>query len=380
MNLPIPIERGPAKKILHVFSTFDLGGPESRFLKLAALLGTEFEHHVVAMDGKFGAAEYITSNNIKLIKVKMVRGGVVPNFSTLRKLVKTINPSHVASYNFGALEAVFSTIGLGVGHTHAEEGFGADEIVTRIKRRNVLRFVAFKVSRAKLLVVSEGVQTIARTEWHVPAHRIVRVNNGVAAEKPVALDHAHLKRKSLLEVKSEFWFGTAARLRPIKRVDRLLQAMAILIKVPNLALTPRLLILGDGPDLPQLKDLAKQLGIADAVEFRGQVEDVHQQMSAMHAFVMSSDSEQMPLGVVEAMHCQLPIVATHVGDIKDMVSLPNKPLIGELTPNSLAQSMLALISNPQHAFELGQQNQLKAVEQFSLEAMLTGWRNRFLNH
>jgi glycosyltransferase involved in cell wall biosynthesis len=372
--------RESAKKIFHVFSTFDLGGPESRFLKLAALLGDEFEHYVVAMDGKFGAADYITSSNVQLIKAPMVRGGVIPNFSRLRALIKSVNPSHIVSYNFGALEAVFSSLALGIGHTHAEEGFGTDEIVTRIKRRNILRLLAFKVSRAKLVVVSQGLEDIARREWRVPAHRIARINNGVVAENQLTLDRVHLHRARLIEGKQEFWFGTAARLRPIKRIDRMLQAMAILLKNPSLKLAPRLLVLGDGPDLPILRDLAANLGITHAVEFRGQVEDVHQHMSGMHVFVMSSDSEQMPLGVIEAMHCQLPIISTHVGDIKDMVSHQNKPLIGDLTPESLAQSMLLLVVNPQNAFELGRQNREKALEQFSLDSMLEGWRSRFLNH
>jgi glycosyltransferase involved in cell wall biosynthesis len=380
MGMQTSVEKKPPTKIFHVFSTFDLGGPESRFLKLAALLGDELEHHVVAMDGKFGAAEYITSTNVRLIKTPMARGGVVPNFSRLRALIKSINPSHIVSYNFGALEAVFSSIGLGIGHTHAEEGFGTDEIDTRIRRRNILRLFAFKISRAKLVVVSQGLETIARSEWRIPANRIARINNGVAPENQLALDQAHLRRVSLLDNKQQFWFGTAARLRPIKRLDRMLYAMAILLKEPSLKLAPHLLVLGDGPDLPLLRDLAFNLGIAHAVEFRGQVEDVHEHMSGIHAFVMSSDSEQMPLGVVEAMHCQLPIVSTHVGDIKDMVSHQNRPLIGDLNPESLAQSMLLLVTNTQNAFEMGQQNRKKALEQFSLESMLEGWRNRFLNH
>jgi glycosyltransferase involved in cell wall biosynthesis len=368
------------KKILHVFSTFDLGGPESRFLKLAALLGDEFEHHVIAMDGKFGAAEFITSTNVRLVKVSMTRGGVAPNFRKLRDLIKSIKPIHIVSYNFGALESVFSSLFLGIGHSHAEEGFGADEIVKRIKRRNLLRLLAFKISRARLVVVSQGVEAIARSEWRIPTKRIVRINNGVASEKQDALERAQLLRAVALDNQKEFWFGTAARLRPIKRVDRLLQAMAIVVKTHDLDVAPRLLVLGDGPDLPQLKELASKLGIAHAVEFRGQVEDVLHHLSGLHAFAMSSDSEQMPLGVVEAMHCQLPIVSTDVGDIKDMVSLANKPLIGELTPESMARSMLTLVRNPEHASYLGLQNRLKAVQQFSLEAMLGGWRNRFLNH
>jgi glycosyltransferase involved in cell wall biosynthesis len=369
-----------AKKIFHVFSTFDLGGPESRFLKLAALLGDEFEHHVVAMDGKFGAAEYITSNNVHLIKTSMARGGAIPNYTKLRQLIKNINPCHIVSYNFGALEVVFSSIGLGINHTHAEEGFGVDEIVKRIKRRNFLRYLAFKVSRAKLLVVSQGIETIARSEWKIPATRIVRINNGVPLESPAVLERASVLRADLINHKQEFWFGTAARLRPIKRVDRMLHALAIVVKTPKLKLSPKLLVLGDGPDLPQLRELAVNLGITHAIQFAGQVEAVNHHMSGMHAFVMTSDSEQMPLGVIEAMHSQLPVVSTNVGDIKDMVSLENRPLISELNPEDIARSMLALLTNPQFAFDLGHLNRCKAIEQFSNEAMLAGWRNRFLNH
>jgi N-acetyl-alpha-D-glucosaminyl L-malate synthase BshA len=103
--------------------------------------------------------------------------------------------------------------------------------------------------------------------------------------------------------------------RPVKRATAVVEIFARVRR----AVPSRLLMVGDGPDIPAARRVARSLGIIDDVEFVGEQEDVVPLLSAADVFLLPSAQESFGLAQLEAMACQLPVVASRVGGIPEVV-------------------------------------------------------------
>jgi glycosyltransferase involved in cell wall biosynthesis len=112
-------------------------------------------------------------------------------------------------------------------------------------------------------------------------------------------------------------------MRPEKQIARLLRAFALLSRNLN----ARLVVVGDGPEKPHLKLLTRQLGLCGRVQFTWQVADPAALYRTFDIFALTSDTEQMPYTVLEAMASGCAIAATDVGDVKRLVAEENAPLV-----------------------------------------------------
>jgi glycosyltransferase involved in cell wall biosynthesis len=159
-----------------------------------------------------------------------------------------------------------------------------------------------------------------------------------------------------------------ARLVPIKNVSLLVDAIAIVrTHVPDV----HLLVVGDGPEHAALQTRARELGIAEAVTFAGSVP--HADTPAFYrtadVFALSSDFDNSPNAVLEAMAAGLPIVATDVGGVRQFV---RDPIGGAVVPasdaHSLAGALERYLLQPDSARAAGMQNRIKAASDFSWRA------------
>lgn len=135
------------------------------------------------------------------------------------------------------------------------------------------------------------------------------------------------------------------RLVEVKRIDLFLLAIAAASReVPNITAT----IVGDGPLRADMERLARELGIADRVQFAGQQDDVPKWLRQGRLFVLTSDSEGLALSLMEAMTCGLPAVVSNVGDLGDLVQHGvNGFLVDERTPEAFAARIVELLSDSQ---------------------------------
>jgi len=103
--------------------------------------------------------------------------------------------------------------------------------------------------------------------------------------------------------------------RPVKRVGAVVEVFRqIHATVPS-----RLLMVGDGPDLPEAAAQVRAAGLADHVRFLGDQEQVVQLLSASDLFLMPSAQESFGLAALEAMACEVPVVASRVGGVPELV-------------------------------------------------------------
>ena len=167
--------------------------------------------------------------------------------------------------------------------------------------------------------------------------------------------------------------GTVAPLRLEKNIGRLLRVFAML-EFPH---PLRLIIAGDGGQRASLERLASELGIADRVIFTGQVAP-EAVLGTFDIFALSSDTEQMPNALLEAMAASRAIAAVNVGDVKKIVCEDNQEFIVDRDDaGAFAGALTRLLGDPERRRALGWANRQRAVEEFSQERMFSAYSRIF---
>ncbi|MEC7723879.1 MAG: glycosyltransferase, partial [Planctomycetota bacterium] len=163
----------------------------------------------------------------------------------------------------------------------------------------------------------------------------------------------------------ELVIGSVGGLRPEKDYATLLQAVA------RMQHPAQVRLVGGGALEVDLRAEAARLGLVDRVTFVGFVSDTAAHYRDFTVFAMSSQTEQMPIALVEAMACGLPVVATDVGDVRVVVSEPNRPLVAPPgDPLALARALDQLAADPALRRRLGDANRAKAAELYEARTCL----------
>lgn len=162
--------------------------------------------------------------------------------------------------------------------------------------------------------------------------------------------------------------GTACRLEPVKGIRDLIEAIALLVEAhPAL----RLEIAGTGTLREALEGDARRLGIADRVRFLGWRDDLPSVMATWKIFVLPSLDEGFGVAALEAMAAGLPVIATAVGGLRELVEDGRTGfLVPSKSPRELAARLRQLFENPELREAMGAAGRQRAGEQFSAEEMV----------
>src|SRR5207237_2180444 len=141
--------------------------------------------------------------------------------------------------------------------------------------------------------------------------------------------------------------------------------------------TAVLAIVGDGPERGALHAHANALGIGQSVVFTGMCPNPERLLPSFNIFAISSDTEQMPLSVLEAMAAGRPVVATDVGDIREMLAPENHPFVVRKDATMLSAALRGLLDNERRASDIGTANARRARTFFDQEVMFTHYKALF---
>ena len=359
-----PAGRAPPL-VLHVFPTFDVGGAQARFATLANRLGPRLRHLVVAMDGRYGCRERLSpSLDIGFPAVEIRKDDTRGNLGRFRAALRAWRPDLLVTSNWGSIEWAMAAVipPRPVRHLHMEDGFGPEERDRQIPRRVWTRRLV--LARSLTVVPSRNLERIARTVWRLPRGWVRYVPNGVDLTQ-VAPDV--VPGEGLI-------VGTVAALRAEKNVGRLLRAFALAVEGQAAGRqAARLLVVGDGAERAGLERLAGDLGIAGQVSFAGHVPAPLGLVAAMDLFALSSDTEQMPLSLLEAMAAAKPVAATAVGDVAEMLAPENRPYAVERDDAALAGALRVLLDDAAKRRSLGAANRARAETVYSEGMMVEVW-------
>ena len=360
-------------RILHCHSTFALGGKEARAVRLMNAFGKDAEHVILsAMPEALSAREAIDPS----IDVVFPGGDAPalhgkPGLGRYQRLANYMRGFDlVLTYNWGAMDAVGALRFFGRNCPpliHHEDGFNADEANGLNWKRNAFRRLCLPTA-AKLVVPSRTLESIATTIWRQPAGRLKRISNGIAtaayarAPEPDSIP-------GFTRGEGDIIIGTLAGLRAVKNLPRLVRAVARLEK------NARLVIIGEGPERGAIEREAERLGIADRLFMPGFLPSPHRYLGWFDIFALSSDSEQFPVSLVEAMAAGLPVVSTDVGDVRNIVSTPNQALIVSTShEDDFSDALNRLCENPALRKTLGDANRSLAQNAYDEDDMIRAYR------
>jgi glycosyltransferase involved in cell wall biosynthesis len=219
------------------------------------------------------------------------------------------------------------------------------------------RFIAVADDHKRYLVESE----------ELPVDKVVVIHNGVdVAQYHPGTPNAELRRV-LGVTAGDHVITTVASLYVYKGVDVLMYAARDILRGCH---TARFVVVGDGPERPSLQTLASNLGIADRVTFTGIRSDVDEILRLSDVFVLPSRTEAFPNVILEAMASGLPVVATDVGSVRELVDEGKTGYrVPPNDPEALSQVVCGLLHDAETARRLGAAGRRVVEDRFRLEGM-----------
>jgi glycosyltransferase involved in cell wall biosynthesis len=287
------------------------------------------------------------------------------DLSPWRKLVRYLRRERVAvlhahmfgSNAWGTVLGRLARVPVIVAHEHTWS-FEGEPVRKLVDREVIGRF-----SDAFLAVSQEDRRKMIEIE-RVPARRIRFLPNGIQAREPTPGRDVRAE----LGLDTGPLVGAVGALRPQKGYDVLIEAALLLRRThPRL----RLLIAGEGPDRPRLEELIARLAASETVTLLGRRMDVPDVLAALDVAVSASNYEGSPLAVMEYMEAGLPIVATRVGGVPDLIDDGVHGLLVEPgDPAALARAVEELLADPARGAALGERARERRRREFDLDVMV----------
>jgi glycosyltransferase involved in cell wall biosynthesis len=209
----------------------------------------------------------------------------------------------------------------------------------------------------RIIVVSNEIKTKVKQL----NTRVVLIPNGV--NDKIYLPNRELGIRKLYGFsKDEVVFGMVARMTNEKGHLLLLNAFAnVNVLHPN----TKLLLVGDGQNRAKIESYAKELGIYQAIVFTGTCSNIVELLNSIDCYISASYREAMPMSVLEAMACGLPVIATEVGELPHML----RDGAGRLTKvgdvDNIAVEMISIINNRDAAKKMGNLARFRVEHEYS---------------
>ena len=348
-----------ARKVLHVLAPARQGGLERVVTMLAAGRGESGAHVAAVVDPASGHTHPFVSR-LRALSVPattvVVRGkSYWKEYRALKALISQLNPAVVHTHGYRAdVIGGAAAKSLGVATVSTVHGFTGGGVGNAIYER--IQTLALKAFDGVIAVSTPiGVRLEAAG---VARGKIYCVPNGFL---PAASRMNRPEARQRLGVgEEETLVGWVGRLSREKGADVMLEALALT------GSSWRLSIIGDGPELKRLKRHAQSLGISGRVHWHGAIESAGSLFGAFDAFVLSSRTEGTPIALLEAMDAQVPIVATAVGGVPDVVGVDEAIVVGSEDAPAIARALEEIERNPAAAARRARAAKVRLVQAFGL--------------
>jgi glycosyltransferase involved in cell wall biosynthesis len=359
--------------ILHVLPTFGVGGIQVRLAATIDKLGDRYRHLILALDENHRCQTRIRDKTLfQLIHDHENTRNVPRHVARAMRYLKVHTPGLLITYNWGTIDwAMANALVRRCPHVHFEDGFGIEEADKQLARRVLTRAVVLRKAD-RVVVPSKTLSTIATGVWNLRPGRVTYIPNGVNVADYLATGvtcgTGQIDRPDPLIV------GTVTPLRPEKNIELLLKAFAELNPAQDL----RLHIVGDGTERQRLEACAKSLNVYDRTIFHGLVDDIREVLAGFDVFALTSRTEQMPVGVLQAMAAAKPVAAFDIGDIKEMVGPENREyVVSGNDERSLVAALSVLLQNAEARRRIGSANRAWVHDNYPEHRMIEAYRQLF---
>ncbi len=351
-------------KILYVIGQLTIGGSERQLLELACNLNPQkFQVVVVSLTGQAPLADTFRDAGCQVHLLKRETGGRFSVLLDLYHLFHQIQPDIMHAYGYA------SRAGIPIAWL-----FPKCKTVISIRTQPEWQLMFLD----KILnSFADYLLTNSQRAWASLQSGFLRtvpckvIYNGIDLKK---FDlELHNGTPPLPISQADRVICAVARLQPVKGLDVLLRAFARVVDVYNSVF---LWIIGDGPELNNLKKLAHDLGINEKVIFWGEQTNVPRFLCHTEIGVLSSHVEGMPNAILEYMAAALPIVSSNVGGIAELIhDHENGLLVSSNHPQELADALIRLLNDKELGKKLGQAGRMFVAENFDLKNMINATEN-----
>ena len=343
-------------KIVQVMPDFGLAGAETMVENLSCGLAAEGCDVLVIsfFDLHTAITERIENRGIKIKYLGKKRGFDPSIISKMRKIIKAYQPDVIHTHRYVLPYAFLASMGFKAKRVHTVHNVAQKEQTKVGKNINRVLFRYFNVVPVAL---SKEIQRNIQEMYVLPYNRIPVVFNGIDLSRCIV--------KESYARKDTFTVLHIGRFMDVKNHELLLRSFA---RFKGQHSDARLQLLGDGELKENMMQLAGQLNITDAVEFAGLQSNVYPWLHNADVFILPSKFEGMPMTLIEAMGTGLPIIASNVGGIPDMLSSQKEALLIEPKEEKIIEALEMVYSDAKKREYWGR-NALQRSSLFSSQAM-----------
>ena len=343
-------------RVVHVIPGLEVGGAEKHLVNLMNSMSCEFRAVVLVGPQSAGPSfEAQLDPGIELHRCRVRRRSLPLGIWRLAKILRRLRCQvvhcHMYEANlFASIAARIAGVPLVVTTEHGENPW-KNAYHHWIERTVISRLVDVRFS------VSQRILELRRDESGVPEAKLRLVFNGTPL--PRLTEKACTNEPLVL--------GAVGRFIPEKDYARLLEAVA---ELRRRGLQCRACIVGDGPEMGRLRDLLKDLKLADWVELPGMVTDVDRWYRSFDIYVSASFLEGQPVAMLEAMAYGLPIVATDVGASAETLGHGESGLVvPPCDTAALADGIGTLLGHRELRKRLGRNARTRVESHYSIDAV-----------
>lgn len=364
------------KKILYAITKANWGGAQ-RYVYDLAVAAQGHGHDVAVVVGGTGVlTEKLSAAGVRTISLALAQRrtfiGDLLTFGPLLSLIKifqterpdVIHVNSAKASGLGALAGRIAHVPHIIFTAHGWEFNAPRNAISKIGIR-LFSWLTILLSHKTICVSSAIRNDVAWMPF--TKNKLLVIRNGITCEPLQPREEARmaLNRDSA----ASYWIGMISELHPTKRVDDAIRAFAhIASKRPE----TELLIIGDGKERTKLEELICALHLEGRVSLLGHVTDAQKYLSAFDVFVHASISEALGYVILEAGCASLPVIATRVGGIPEIIQDRSYGiLVPPRSPEALADAIESLICDPMRAAELGARLHDRVQESFSKQSMLS---------
>ncbi len=362
-------------KILYVITKANWGGAQRYVYDMAVAARDRGEDVAVAMGGTGRLADELEDAGVRTIFLPLRQrrsfiGDLFTfgSFFTLLRLFRTEQPSivHVNSAKaggLGSLAARFARVPRIIFTAHGWEFNAPRPLLSRIGIA-FFSWITILLSHTTICVSDAVRRSVA---WMPGAHdKLVVIHNGIQPEPLLARNEA--RHRLIPHFAPSVWIGMTSELHPTKRIEDAICAFArIASNYPDSALV----VIGEGEERMRLENLIRHLSLEKRIVLAGQVVPASQYMNAFDLFIHSAQSEALGFAILEAGCAALPIIATCVGGIPEII--PSEEyglLVPPRDPDALAIAIKQTLENLPAAHQRGIRLQARIRKEFSRGKMI----------
>lgn len=368
--------------IIFFITGLAIGGAETQAVNLAIRLRQRgWKIVIVSLISPKAYVKELQEEDIPVISLN-VKSKLVNPYSILKviRIIHKLRPQIIHSHMFHAnifarLLRILAPVPILICTAHNTYEHSRK---TKILREITLREWAYRITDflcdLTTQVSKQGLKRYVRVRA-VPCHKIRYISNGVDTKLFYPDLEARFKIRTQLGLGKKFVWVSIGRFVAAKDYPTLLQAFARLRDPESI-----LLICGEGPLKDSMESLTESLGIKSQVWFLGLRRDIPKLMSASDAYVMSSIYEGLPMVLLEAQACGLPVVATAVGGNVEVVQNgKNGYLVPPRNPEALAEAMLSIMNlSEEERRRMGEFGRQYIETNYNLERIVDQWEELYL--